>query len=58
MNNKNSNDNRTIIDREKIRIIIKLSARKFKQKESKGMTKAQTITEIVEGIGKVLKDGN
>jgi len=58
MNNKNSNDNRTIIDREKIRIIIKLSARKFKQKESKGMTKAQTITEIVEGIEKVLKDGN
>lgn len=58
MNNKNSNDNRTIIDREKIRIIIKLSARKFKQKESKGMTKAQTITEIVEGIEKVLKDEN
>lgn len=58
MNNKNSNDNRTIIDREKIRIIIKLSARIFKQKESKGMTKAQTITEIVEGIEKVLKDGN
>lgn len=57
MNNKN-NENKIVIDKEKIRAIIKLSGKKFKQKEVKGMTKAQTITEIVEGIEKVLKDGN
>ena len=57
MNNKN-NENKIVIDKEKIRAIIKLSVKKFKQKEVKGMTNAQTITEIVEGIEKVLKDGN
>lgn len=55
--NKN-NENKIVIDKEKIKAIIKLSGKKFKQKEVKGMTKAQTITEIVEGIEKVLKDGN
>lgn len=55
--NKN-NENKIVIDKEKIRAIIKLSGKKFKQKEVKEMTKAQTITEIVEGIEKVLKDGN
>lgn len=57
MNNKNI-ENKIIIDKDKFRAIIKLSGKKFKQKEAKGMTKAQTITEIVEGIEKVLKDGN
>lgn len=55
--NKN-NEYKIIIDKEKIRAIIKLSSKKIKQREIKGMTKAQTITEIVEGIEKVLKDGN
>ena len=36
----------------------KKNIEKFKQKEVKGMTKSQTITEIVEGIEKELKDGN
>lgn len=54
----NNNGNKKNIDKDKVKAIIKLSAKKFKQKEVKGMTKSQTITEIVEGIEKELKDGN
>ncbi len=54
----NNNVNKIVIDKEKLKAIIKLSGKKFKLKEVKGMTKAQTINEIVEGIEKVLKDGN
>lgn len=56
--NNNSDVNKIVPDKEKLRAIIKLSGKKFKLKEVKGMSKAQTITEIVEGIEKVLKDGN
>lgn len=47
-----------VFDREKIREIIRLSGRQFKIKEVNGKTKAQTIGDIVEGIEKVLKNGN
>lgn len=54
----NDNENKKNVEKEKIKAIIRLSVKNFKQKEVKGMTKAQTITEIVEGIEKVLKDEN
>ncbi len=54
MNNNTKKD----FDNEKIKEIIRLSCKKFKQRENKGTTRAQIISEIVEGIERVLKDGN
>jgi hypothetical protein len=52
----NNNKIKQEYDKEKIRKIIKMSARVLKEKENHGKTNAQTITELVNGIERILKD--
>lgn len=44
------------IEKEKIRKIIQMSGKVLKDKENHGKTNSQTITELVNGIERILRD--
>ena len=52
----NDNVKKKDVDKEKIKKIIKMSGKVLKDKENHGKTNSQTITELVNGIERILKD--
>lgn len=48
--------NKKELDHEKVKKIVRFSYRQFRAKERRGISKSQTIDEIVQMIKKELKD--